>query len=233
VTIISDSAWNEIAKSAGGLPPEARGEIEPIVCNHRLGKGTELVHVDLRTREAMKRARTNLDELSKELTLLENSPDYRRFNSAGDMVETSLAEHLAALRAIDTTLHQAKERLAKRSRKNWSHSFSGRLITELLEIRAWHLKIDVPTQAGETTSSGSFRQYLKLCLQLACPDASEAEIENEIKGGIELAIESFQRRRKSPEHCWEWEDLFPQSARNLFYPYAERKKRLSRRLLER
>jgi hypothetical protein len=227
MAMISDAVWCE---EPSGLPAAARDDVEAEIRSYREDDGAEFNRVTPETRETLKRAMTRLKNFSDDLVILEKSPDYRHFNSGGDVKATSLAPHLAALGETDTVLHTAKQRLCKRSRKNWARLKLGSLCIELLEIRSWHLKIEVPTQAAEKASA-PFHKFLEYCLALAEPHANKAERKKMLKEGIDLAVESFQLRKASPLHCWQWEDLFPQSEQKLFYPKGDGV--LSTKLVER
>ncbi|MEO6841351.1 MAG: hypothetical protein ABI192_11345 [Bradyrhizobium sp.] len=214
MTVIPNKEWNDTAKAAGGMPPSSREAVEEAVRDYMTDEGAEF-RVTSETRKTLKRAQNTRQQLLDELTLLEQSSDYRRFNSKEDAKATSLGPHLQNLSAIDAELKKAEERLNKRSSKRWLSSKLAVLCIELLEIRTWHLRIDVPLQVKETARSGSFRRYLQLCLELANPHSNKSEIEAMLKKGLDVAIKSFQLR-KAPEYCWQWDDLFPQSSDNLF-----------------
>jgi transcription initiation factor TFIIIB Brf1 subunit/transcription initiation factor TFIIB len=205
---ISDPLWNEISSAGGGLPAEARTEVEEAARVYRLDEGADIYRVKSDTRKALARAEGELDNLSSDLQLLESSGDFRRFNARG--ADISLAQHLTALDAIRVTLSEAKLRLAKRSRKNAHRERLLIFFVELLEIRAWFSRIDVPNQVKET-SSNAFHSYLRLCLELVEPDATEDERAKLLIDGIDQAVKVFSIRRSDPIYSWQWRDLFPQS----------------------
>jgi hypothetical protein len=112
---------------------------------------------------------------------------------------------------MSATLDQTKERLSKRSRKNWPGIKLGSFFIELLQLRSKYLRIDVPTQATETFNSRPFDQYLELCLGLAEPYSNRGERTAKHKEGVRRAVKSFQQRKADPLYSWQWDDLFPQS----------------------
>lgn len=209
--IVTDRAWEKLAEAAGGLPPEARAEVEKEIQDYMVEGGAPYNRVLPETRETLSQAQKNLGKLTQDITLLEESSDFRSFNAQGAIGATSLTRHLTALSEIRTSLDHAKERLSKRSRKNWPRIKLGSLFIELLEIRSHYLSLDVPTQAAEKSSGGRFHQYLQLCLELAEPRATNDERAAKLKEGLGLAVTSFQARKSDSLYSWQWPDLFPQT----------------------
>ena len=212
-TIMSDSAWNEMAK-ASSMPAEDRAEIEEALQNCRLD-GEPGHHFKAQdTRPTISKARRQARQLRQTLKSLDGSRDFRHYNAAPD-TDTSLAEYLENLVSLDRVLTNDSQRLSKRNRKGVQYREIGTLCIELLEIRSCSLGIDVPTQAKETSQSGMFHKFLEMAVRLVAIHANATERAEMLRQGIEAAVKSFQARKADRLYSHEWEYLFPQSERAL------------------
>jgi hypothetical protein len=221
---ITDAKWDEILRATAAEMAPAREDAAAAL----KGYFPDESGVKSDTRKDLRELRQHVTAASRCARRLQNKPDYRHFRAAGNPDATSLAELLNALAFHSARLDQEHQRLSERSQKNWQRKRVGAFFIELLEIRSRHLGIDVPIQASETSRSGRFHKYLALFLELAEPQASKADRAKLLKAGIAIAIKSFQARRADPLYCWEWDDLFPQSEHQLFYPQGKPARFLSR-----
>jgi hypothetical protein len=215
MTYISDAIWSQVIEAERRLPAELRIEFEEAVRPHFEDERTEINRAITQTRDTLRRAKSALDRLSDETTRLQGSPAYRRYNLTESAEATSLAAYVAALREMDARFQADEQRLSRRAPRNWQLKEwrwkFGPLFVELLDIRSFHLKIDVPTQAAETVNSGRFHKFLEVFLRLVEPRANRAEIKRMLKAGIDFAVEVNQYRRAQVEYSWQWDELFPQT----------------------
>jgi hypothetical protein len=200
---IFDAIWAQVIEAERRLPTEARIELEDAIRAHLEYNKAEPDGVVLETRDGrrrtLRRIKSTRQRLSYELTRLGRA---------------------AVLDDIDAPLRIEEERLSKRRPKNWLHNELrrryGPLITELLEIWGFYLKIDVPTQAAETVNSGRYHKFLEVFLELVEPHARKAELKEMLKAGLDFAVEVNQARRNEPIYCWQWNELYPQTYESLF-----------------
>jgi hypothetical protein len=215
MTYMSDAVWSQVIETEHRLPAETRIEFEEAVRSYLEGERIKINCVSGATRVALRRAKSARVRLLDELTLLEGSPDYRRYNSTESAEATSLSAYQAALGDMDARLHADEQRLSKRAPRNWQLKEwrwkLGPLFVELLDIRSFYLKIDVPTQAAETVNSGRFIKFLEVFLQLVEPNSSGDEFKKMLNGGIDFAVEANQSRRAKVIYSWQWDELFPQT----------------------
>ncbi|WP_223971342.1 hypothetical protein [Bradyrhizobium sp. RD5-C2] len=221
---LTDEIWSELVSSClpppkSGkvcqLPPESRQEVESALADYAAGDKMHLFNrITPETREALERTRKDTKRLSTQLTILKARQDFDRIAKA--FGEPTINSHLMELDTLAAILDCAVEGLQFRSRnKTWMRTMVGVLFVELLKIRSYYLKIDVPNQAKETSSSGAFREYLKICLKQAEPLIGNDDLEEMLKQGLEYVVETFQFYKKDEDHCWEWHEIFPESEENL------------------
>jgi hypothetical protein len=212
--IMTDSYWEAMAKAAGGLPIEARADIEEDIRDCQQNNGAEFNRVEEDTRAMLRKGHGHVGGLRRTVSQLQARRDFLHYN-AKENVGESLALVLAQVETIDKWFESNQGRLAKRSRKNWHAASLNSCFIRLLETRSRHLHIDVPTQIKETSRSGRFHVFLELAAALIDIHANTEERADRVTKGVAEAVKTFQHRKADPIYSWEWDDLFPNTAADL------------------
>ncbi|WP_338822492.1 hypothetical protein [Bradyrhizobium septentrionale] len=224
MVVLTDEIWNALVTTCrpppkfaegGRLPPNAREEVENALREYAAGDQQGRFRlIEPETRKALKRTRRETDKLSTQLKDLKARQDFDRIANA--FVDHTIDSYLVALDGLANSLERAAKSLHFRSQnKRWSKTSLGILFVELLKIRSCHLRIDAPSQVKETSSSGTFHEYLRICLKLVERQVDGAALDEMLKKGIGSAVELFQIYKNDPIYSWEWQDMFPQSEANL------------------
>lgn len=217
-TYISDAVWAKVIEAEPRLPTESRVEFEEAVRSH-ISYNKDKTTICLRThrekRANLRRIKSFLDRLSYETNLYRGSLNH----STESAEATSWDSYLATLGKMNATVQADEKGLRRRAPRNWQingwRSKLMPLFVELLDIRSFQLKIDVPTQAAETVNSGRFHNFLRIFLQLVEPHAKRPELDEMLKAGIDSTVELNQGRRTDVTISWQWDELFPQTYRSL------------------
>jgi hypothetical protein len=189
-----DPRWDDIAREAGGLPPEAREKITTIV--NSLRDDLSRLFVSKKTRKTVEDAAIGLKRMTALLDELEENAEFQNFgrDSRDAAVDArDLAKSRAVISGLCEGLLKDQRRLAGRMRWSAINRTIAGSFTELLEARTDILGVNVPLQASETYQSGRFLNYLRLCLQHACPELTM--VEKRLNRSLAITIMGFQERK--------------------------------------
>jgi hypothetical protein len=182
----SHPSWVIAAAAAGGMPAEACPEIVAEIESFHRDDDADLEIAGIGAKANIAAALESANELSKALAWMESSPNYQRFNTNGEPVDTApLATARQAVDQLFDRLEADRKRFMKQSKRNRDDRRLDALVQRLLEIRSSWSGIGFPLQAEKTRKSGQFRAYIKACVTRVAP---VGEL------GLELSLERVTRK---------------------------------------
>jgi hypothetical protein len=184
---LSDAEWERV-KGASGLPNNARSAVDKTIAHYRIRKSRGAVEDP--TKKMVARASELASELSNLLVSIAHNDEYRFFSRASRPVSAKdLLDARAALVVAQGSLDSAQRRFVTRNRRNWKIDCLQLLVIHLLDLRVYALDVHVPLSETDTSTSGPFVKYLKVCALLADPTLTPLMI----RAGIKKAMIAFRK----------------------------------------